>query len=95
MTCPVVMRSANCVSIKVWKVAGALQSPKVITNDSYSPSGVLKAVFHSSPSRIHILLYPQRTSSLVKNRAPNNLSISSGISGMGAAFFLVISLAGR
>jgi len=63
--------------------------------DSYNPMGVLKAVFHSSPSCTQILLYPHRTSNLVKNRAPNSLSMSLGISGIGAAFLTVMVFKGR
>jgi len=81
---------ANCVSINVWKVAGALHNPKVITNDSKRPNGVLKAVFLISSGWIRTLLYPHRMSNFVKNRAPNNLSTKSGIKGIGAAFFFVI-----
>ena len=56
--------------------------------------GVLKMVFHLLPFRIQMLLYPHHTLSLVKNHAPNNLSISSGMSGIGATFFLVITFSG-
>jgi len=80
--------------MKVWKVARALHNPKVITQDSKRPRGVLNAVLYSSPSCIQILLYPHQTSSLVKNRAPKSLSMSSGINGIGAAFFLVIAFKG-
>jgi len=73
---------------------GALHSPKVMTVDLYNPIGILKAVFHSSPLRTRILLYPHRMSNLVKNHAPNSLSISSGISGIGAAFLTVIAFSG-
>ena len=62
--------------------------------DSYNPIGVLKAIFHSLPSCTWILLYPHHTSSLVKNHAPNSLSTSSGISGIGAAFLTVIAFSG-
>jgi len=58
--------------------------------DSKRLRGVLKAVLYSSPSHIRILLYPQWMSSLVKNHAPRSLSMSSGINGIGAAFFCVI-----
>ena len=94
-TSPVSKKSANCVSINVWNVARALQRPNVITSDSKSPRGVLKAVLCSSPLRMRILLYPHWTSNLVKNHAPKSLSISSGIKGIGAAFFLVIAFNGR
>jgi len=93
-TLPVPKKSANWVSMKVWKVAGALHSPKVITQDSKRPRGVLNAILYLSPSCIQILLYPQWTSSLVKNCAPRSLSMSSGINGIGAAFFLVIAFKG-
>jgi len=63
--------------------------------DSYNPIGVLKAVFHSSPLRTQILLYPHHTSNLVKNRAPNSLSTSLGMSGIGAAFLTVIAFSGQ
>jgi len=80
--------------MKVWKVARVLHNPKVITQDSKRPRGVLNAILYLSPSLIWILLYPQRTSSLVKNRAPKSLSMSSGINGIGATFFLVIVFKG-
>jgi len=83
------------MSINVWNVAGALHSLKVMTVDSYNPIGVLKAVFHSSPSCTRILLYPYHTSNLVKNHAPNSLLTSLGISGIGAAFLTVIAFSGR
>jgi len=73
---------------------GALHSPKVMTVDSYNPIGILKAIFHSSPSCMQILLYPHHISGLVKNRAPNSLLTSSGISGIGAAFLTVIAFKG-
>jgi len=62
--------------------------------DSYNPMGVLKAVFHSLPSRTRILLYPHHMSNLVKNHAPNSLSTSLGISGIGAVFLTVIAFSG-
>jgi hypothetical protein len=86
--CPVAMMLANCMSINVWKVAGALHNPKVITNDLKRPNGVLKAVFSISSGWIRTLLYPYRMSNFVKNRAPNNLSTKYGIRGIGAVFSL-------
>jgi len=62
--------------------------------DLYNSIGVLKAIFHSSPLCTRILLYPQRTSSLVKNHTPNNLLTSSGMSGIGAAFLTIIAFSG-
>jgi hypothetical protein len=85
----------NCVSMNVWKVAGALHNLKVITNDLKSPNGVLKAVFLTSLGWIHTLLYPHHISNFVKNHVPNNLSTRSGIKGMGVAFFFVILFRGR
>jgi len=69
--------------------------PKVITNDSKRPNGVLKAVFSISLGWICTLLYPHRMSNVVKNLAPSNLSTNLGIRGIGAAFFFVISFRGR
>jgi len=53
-------------SIMVWKVAGEFVKPKNMTVGLKRPRLVLKAAFHSSPSLIRTLLYPQRTSSFVK-----------------------------
>ena len=53
-----------------WNVAGELHIPKNITVGSKSPQLVLNAAFHWSPSLILTLLYPHRTSSLVKYLAP-------------------------
>jgi len=63
--------------------------------DSYNPIGVLKAVFHSLPLHTQILLYPHHMSNLVKNRAPNSLLTSLGMSGIGAAFLTVIAFSGQ
>ena len=64
--------------ITLMKVLGALDSPKCITNHSYSPSLVLNAVFHSSPSQILIWWYPLLRSILEKIMAPGiRSSISS------------------
>ena len=49
-----------------WKVGGELVIPKNMTSGSNSPLGVMNAAFHSSPSLIRTLLYPERRSSLVK-----------------------------
>jgi len=49
----------------------------------YNPQFVLNAAFHSSPFLIQMLLYPHRTSSLVKYLAPLSLSIISEMSGNG------------
>lgn len=55
-------------------VLGALVRPKGMTNHSYGPSFVLKAVFHSSPSRIRVWCYPLRKSIFVKISAPAIIS---------------------
>jgi len=72
-----------------------LHSLKVMTVDLYNPIGVLKAVFHSSPLCTWILLYPHHMSSLVKNRTPNSLSTSLGMSGIGATFLTVIAFSSQ
>src|SRR6266446_10541566 len=77
------------VFIIIWKVAGELVRPKNITVGSNNPSGVRKAAFHLSPSLIHILLYPQRTSTLVNSVHPHSWSMTWGISGETLRFFMV------
>ena len=77
------------VSIIDWKVLGELVSPKNIMVGLKSPLFVLKAAFHSSPSLIHILLNPFRTSTLEKSRAFATWSMSSDIKGSGWLFFTV------
>jgi hypothetical protein len=59
------MSLANMEFIIVWKVAGELVSLKNITVGLNSPSLVMKAAFHSSPSLILTLLYPHHMSNLV------------------------------
>ena len=54
------MISSSKISfIIVWKVAGLFVSPKYIRSGSNKPRLVLNATFHSSPSFILTLLYPQ------------------------------------
>ena len=60
---------------------GEFVSPKNITVGSNSPSGVRNAAFHSSPSLILMLLYPQRMSTFVKRVHPLSRSITWGMSG--------------
>jgi hypothetical protein len=67
----------------LWNVAGELHNPKNITVGSNSPLCVLNAAFHWSLSLILILLYPHRTSALVKYFAPFSLSIVLDIRGIG------------
>ena len=66
-----------------WNVAGELVIPKNMTVGSYSPSGVRKAAFHSSPFLIRTLLYPCQTSSLVKYFESLSLSMILEILGIG------------
>ena len=65
-TYPSSMRSLKMSFIMVWKEAGLLVGPKNMTRGSKRPQFVWKVAFHSSPSLIHTLLYPQHTSSFVK-----------------------------
>uniref|UniRef100_A0A0A9FFV2 Uncharacterized protein n=1 Tax=Arundo donax TaxID=35708 RepID=A0A0A9FFV2_ARUDO len=48
------MKARKTSFINLMKVLGALVKPKGITNHSYRPNLVLKAVFHSSPNFILI-----------------------------------------
>src|SRR5712671_6215454 len=64
---PSLISSSKMAFIIAWKVAGELVIPKNMTVGSYNPSFVMKAAFHSSPSLIRTLLYPQQTSNLVKS----------------------------
>jgi hypothetical protein len=75
--------------IRCWKDAGALQRPKGITQYSKCPYLVWKAVFHSSPSAIHIRLYAPLRSIFVKYLAVWNWSNNSLIKGRGYLFFTV------
>jgi hypothetical protein len=65
-TTPSVIRSWNILFIIVWKVAGLLVRLKYMTRGLNRPLLVQNAAFHSSPSWIWTLFYPQRMSSLVK-----------------------------
>ena len=95
ITWPCCIRSPRMLFIIAWKVAGALEKPKYMTVASNRPRFVMNAVFHSSPSRMRTLLYPQRTLNLVKTVALTSLSITSEIKGIGYAFLMVISLRRR
>ncbi len=72
-----------------WKVAGEFVSPKNMTVGSNSPSLVLKVAFHSSPSLMHMLLYPHLTSNLEKSLFPARSWINSVINGRGYLFGIV------
>lgn len=71
------------------KVLGAFVSPKGITSHSNSQSLVLKAVFHSSPTRSRIWWYPLQRSTLENICAPCNTSNISSKRGMGKRYFTV------
>src|SRR5713226_7003091 len=81
--------------IIIWKVVGELVSPKNMTVGSKSPSGVRNAAFHSSPSLMRMLLYPQRISNLVKRVQPARQSIVWGMNSDTLRFFWVHQLIGR
>ena len=75
-----------------WKVAGEFERPKNITVGSNNPFGVMKAAFHSSPSFIQMLLYPDLMSNFVNSLASLTLSMRSEMRGRGYASLIVCSL---
>lgn len=81
--------------MKDWNVAGEIVNPKNITVGSNDPLFVQNVAFHSSPSFIWILLYPQCMSSLVKIVTSLRVSINSEINGRGYWFFIMASLSFR
>jgi len=50
-------KSVKISFINLWKANGALDSPKGMTNHSYKPCCILKAVFHLLPSAILMRWY--------------------------------------
>ena len=74
------------------KLLGALDNPNGITIHSYSPSLVLKAVFHSPHSRIRIWWYPLRKSIFLKYLALASTSIMLSKHGIGNQYLMVILL---
>src|SRR5713101_5708436 len=93
-TLPVSIRSLNTSFIMAWKVAGELVKPKNITQGSNMPWLVLNVAFHSSPSLIRTLLYPQWTSNLVKRDVSWSLSMTSDMRGSGYWFQMVLLFSG-
>ena len=75
--------------IMVWNVAGEFMSPKNITFGLNRPWLVMNAAFHSLPSLMHMLLYPQYMSNLENRDAPCTRDISSLISGRGYRLHMV------
>ena len=92
--CPTATPGRKMVFIIIWNVTGEFVSPKNITVGSNNPSRVRKAAFHLSPGLILILLYPQRTSTLVNNVHPANRLIADGMRGETFLFRLVHLLRG-
>ena len=84
--------SLNKLFMNRWKVAGEFESPKNITVGSNSPLGVMKAAFHSSPSLIRMLLYPDQMSNFVNSLASLTLLMRSEMRGRGYASLMVCSL---
>src|ERR671933_2573168 len=77
--------------MNLWKVLGALVSPNGMTKHSYEPYRVLKAVFHSWPSAILILLNPFLRSIFVYTFALEACSSNSFINGNGYLSLIVIA----
>jgi hypothetical protein len=94
-TTPSVMRSWKISFIIVWKVAGLLVRPKYMTRGLKRPQFVQMAAFHSLPSQIWTLLYPQCTLSFVKYHAPLSQWIRLSIKGRGYWFFQVMALSAQ
>ena len=69
-----------------WKVAGEFERSKNITVGSNNPFGVMNAAFHSSPSFIQMLLYPDRMSNFVNSLASLTLSMRSEMRGRVCVF---------
>ena len=92
MSHPSANMSLNESFMNRWKVAGEFESPKNITVGSNSPFGVMNAAFHSSPSLIRMLLYPDQMSNFVNSLASLTLLMRSEMRGRGYASLMVCSL---
>src|SRR2546430_5632522 len=55
--------------INRWKVPGAYDNPKGMTNHSYNPKGVMNAVFSTSSSFMATCQYPLARSKVVNQLA--------------------------
>jgi len=88
-TTPWSKNSLRILFIIVWKVAGAMTSPKDMTLYSYCPYHVRKAVLCSSPFLIRIRSYPSFKLSFVNTFALATRSCSSSMTGRGYLFRIV------
>ena len=75
----------------VWNVAEEFVRPKNMTLGSNRPWFVINTAFHSSPSLMRTLLYPQRISNLENSDAPWTHEMSSLMSGRGYLLLMVHS----
>lgn len=89
------MTCQRIIDISLINVDGVLERPNCITTHSNNPIGDLKAVFHSSPTRIRTWWYPLRRSSFEKIFAPDKQSSSSSTLGIGNRYRIVILLMAR
>lgn len=86
------MKGLRTCVITLIKILGEFEMPNGITNHSYKPSFVLKAVFHSSPGQILILwkaLYRSILEMIVATAIKSNMSSSLK---MGKRYFTMILL---
>ena len=81
--------STRCISL--WKVAGALHSPKGITRNSKSPCWVMKAVFSLELDSIWICQYQLLASSVENTLFPPSWSRRSSTLGIGKTSLRVTS----
>ena len=79
----------NILFIILWNVSSELHNPKYMTCGFNKSLFVKKAAFHLSSSLIHMLLYLQIRSSLLKNFASFNLSTTSPIRGSSVLSFII------
>ncbi len=88
-------RPASTASISLWKVAGALHSPKGITLNSNRPSCVQKAVLSLSSGLTSTCQYPLNRSKVLNHLDPARVSRVSSTRGRGYASFRVTELTFR
>ena len=78
--------------INRWKVPGAYDNPKGMTNHSYNPKGVMNAVFSTSSSSMATCQYPLARSKVVNQLALLKDSSISSMRGKGYASAFVTAL---